>query len=631
MLSFLRKYSGHWIIGIILFIIALAFVISYGYGGFSSGPTQEIAKVNGQPILSRDWAKQFNDLVNQYQKMSKGELTEKMVKAMRLKEMARDRLIDETLLLQAADRQGLQVSDRELQEKIQSYPFFQRGGRFDKNLYFRQLSRARLSIPEFEASERRHLEIKKIIGEIFSLAKGSDAELQQTYHLGKDAVKVSYLLVTPDKFIDKQTAGDAEISRYYQEHQAEFRQPARARVSYLLFRTEDFLDRVKILPADVEDFIKEHQAEYLRPKVIRVSQIFLALPPQAGPKEKESLSKQAQELLKKLQGGEDFAQAAKAHSQDAASKDKGGDLGYVSRGQHPPEWDRVAFGLKTGQVGRADTPQGIYLLKVEEVKETERIPGAEAQVTQRLKQERARTMAQDAAQEGLSALAKDTAAVAAVAKKYGISLKETPLISSKDQVPGLGAVPAFNLAALKLKTGEVSRVVNLPAGCVVMKSLEYQPERLPPLEQVKDRVAQQVKKQKASKEAEQEAAGLLARLKKGEPLDKVAAAAGLPVKESDFFTRFEGFEKQQQAQALTTGAFLLSPRHPYIEAPIPWQGNFYLLAFKEQRPASEAAFQKNLAQMKAQFLKQKEEALFQSWLDAERRRAKIVVYALPGG
>jgi len=255
------------------------------------------------------------------------------------------------------------------------------------------------------------------------------------------------------------------------------------------------------------------------------------------------------------------------------------------------------------------------------------VPDAEAKVTQRLQQERAKTLAQEAAKEGRSALLQGN--VSEVAKKYDLSLKETPWVGLSDQVPGLGPLPAFNQAALQLKPGEVSRAIDLPIGFAVMKSLEYQAEHVPPLAQIKDRVAQAVKKQGALKEAEQEAARLLARLKKGETLAQVAAAAGLPVKESRFFTRGEGFDDQRQAQALTTAAFLLSREHPYADASIPWQDNFYLLAFKERRAADQAEFQKQRDTMTSQFLEQKKEMLLTSWLDAERRRAKIKIFELP--
>ncbi|MGA7577570.1 MAG: SurA N-terminal domain-containing protein [Desulfobaccales bacterium] len=629
MLSILRKHAKHWIIGIIIFAIGIVFVLSYGFGGLHSGPTQEVAVVNGQPITITAYARQLNAMIKQYQEMSRSDLTPELIKAMRLKEMAVDRLIAESLLMQAAERQGLTVSDADLRKQIENYPFFQRNGKFDEHLYFMMLAQNQMSSTEFEEEERQDLELRKITTEVTSLAKVSDAQIRETYDLAKEAVQVSYLVVTPDKFMASQHPSEAELSRYYQTNQEKFRVPARARVSYLYFPTQDFQDRVKISDAEVANIIKEHPAEFLRPKVVQVRQLELLIPPKADAATRQRLEKQAQDLLDKLKAGADFAKLAQNYSQDPASQAAGGELGDVQRGQHPPQWDLAAFGLKPGEVGRADTPQAIYLLKMEGVKETEKIPGAETRLRDRLKQEKALPLAQEAAQQARAALSQDPAAE--VAKKYGGSLKETPLISQKDQVPGLGPAPAFTQAALQLKPGETSRVVELPGGFAVMKSLEYQVENLPPFSQVKDQVAQQVKKQGAMQDAEKEATQLLARLRKGEPLDQVAAAAGLAVKVSSFFTRFQGFDGQRQAEALTGAAFLLSREHPYPDRPLDWNEGCYLLAYKEKRPADQAELQKNWEKLKTQLLDEKKQMMLVSWLDAERRRAKIKVYELPGG
>jgi peptidyl-prolyl cis-trans isomerase D len=108
-------------------------------------------------------------------------------------------------------------------------------------------------------------------------------------------------------------------------------------------------------------------------------------------------------------------------------------------------------------------------------------------------------------------------------------------------------------------------------------------------------------------------------------------AAGLPVKESGFFTRFQGFEGQRQAEALTGAAFLLSREHPYPDRPLAWKESYYLLAFKDRRPPDQAELQKNWEKLKTQLLEDKKQMILVSWLEAERRRAKIKEYGLPGG
>jgi peptidyl-prolyl cis-trans isomerase D len=278
-------------------------------------------------------------------------------------------------------------------------------------------------------------------------------------------------------------------------------------------------------------------------------------------------------------------------------------------------------------VGLASTSRGFFLIKVEEVKETEPFPDADREAAQRLKEEKAKTLAREAAQEARGELMRVSAAE--VGKKFGVTPRETPLITLKDPMPESEPDPNFNLAALALKAGEVSRVVDLRLGFAVMKALGYQPEELPPLERIRNQVREALKKQLAQKEAEQAATRLLDRLRQGEPLAQVAAQAGLSAKDSDFFTRLAGFLGQSKAESLTSAAFQLSSQNPYPAAPILWQDKYYILAFKARRAPDAARFQKEKDRLKQDLLEHKRQLLFAAWLDGERRRAKIRIFELP--
>jgi len=103
----------------------------------------------------------------------------------------------------------------------------------------------------------------------------------------------------------------------------------------------------------------------------------------------------------------------------------------------------------------------------------------------------------------------------------------------------------------------------------------------------------------------------------------------LAAKDSGFFTRFQGFLGQRQAESMTGAAFQLSRQHPYPGKPLWWQGQYYLLAFKARRGPDAQEFHKERDQMRAQFLNQKQQILFTSWLDGERRSAKIQIFVQP--
>jgi len=626
MLKWLRRSTRSWFIYLAIGAIVVVFIF-WGVGSYKASRSQDAAEVNGTVIPMAEFNRQYSDLVKRYQERTGGEVTPEMIKSLRLKEMALSQLVEEALLLQAGQRLGLEVTTAELRHQIQSYPFFQQDGKFDEKRYFALLSRHHLNPQSFEVQERQQLLLRKVIAAVTSFAKVSDPELQELFRMAKEEADVNYLVVSPEKFLARQNPSDEAVARYYQENEAEFRLPDRARVSYLIFRTKDYLNRVNLSPTAVEDYLKEHQDEYTRPRVIRAQQILLTLPPKATDAERRRTAQKAQELLGKARAGEDFAGLARAHSQDTASRDKGGDLGLVQRGQNPPEWDKVAFALKPGTMGLAATSKGIYLIKLEEIKEMERRPDAANQVESRLKGDKARQLAKDAAQQAREELSRGS--LPQVAQKLGVTPQETPLLALSGAVPGLGLQPAFNQAALHLKPQEISKVVELPDGFAILKGVEHQAAHLPPLAQIKDQVKAALTKQLARKQAEQEAGRLLGELRQGKPLAQVAAAAGLAVKDSGFFTRFQGFLEQQQADSLTSAAFQLSRQHPYPEKPLWWQNQYYLLAFKARREPGPQAFHQELDQMRTQFINQKQQLIFAAWLDGERRRAKIQVFVKP--
>jgi peptidyl-prolyl cis-trans isomerase D len=628
MLKWLRRYSRSWFIALIIGAISIVFIL-WGVGGLQSPRFQEVAAVNGTPILMTDFIKQYNDLVKQYQEMSKGELTEEAIKGMRLKEQALNRLIDETLLMQAAERLGIRVSDAELQEHIRSYPDFKLNGQFNERRYQQLLARSHLSPADFETQRRHRLLLQKIIQTITSFAKVSDQELKEMFRLARETVDVRYIAISPERFLAAQHPSDAEIDKYYQEHKEQFRTPSRARVKYLLFRPGDFQEKARPTPTEVTDYIKDHPEEFSRPEVIRVRQLLVKVPPKATPSERRQLENQAQALLRQARMGADFAPLSKKFSQDLASRDKGGDLGEVKRGQHPPEWDKVAFSLKKEEVGLAVTKQGFHLIKLEEVKKAARLPEAEARslATQRLLAEKSRHLAREAAQKARGQLNKTP--LAEVAKKFGVQVKETPFLSMAQPVPELGARPNFSQVALTLKPREYSKVVDLTAGFAILQGVEHQDAQIPPLEKCKDQVRQAVSRQQARNLAAQEAAKLLARLRQGEPLTKVVAQAGLPLRDSGPFTRFQGFLRQPQAEPLTSAAFKLSSRDPYPPQPLLFQDKYYLLAFKARKAVNPEEFQKERHKLEAEYLEHKRSIIFSAWLTGERQRAKIKIYEIP--
>ena len=620
MLKILRKHSKHWLIAVIIGAIVVVFIF-WGIGGMDSPHSQEIARVYGQPIP----VKTYVQYVNLLEKKSRfrRELSEEDIKALR--DSAPDNLIRMTLLTETANRLGLKVSDTEVQAAIVNDPAFHHEGSFNPRLYDYFVGRGRYQEAakvEFEKWLRFQLLAAKAAEAITSFAKVSEAELQDYFRLAREEVQVDYLVVSPEPFIAKVHPTEADLKAYFEQHQAEFRTPAKVKVCYLLFRSQDFLKQVEISPKAVEEYLTEHRARLVRPQVIRVREVFLALAPKASAAERRKVEQQAQNLLKQTLQGKDFAQLARAASQDKASRQKGGDLGLVKRGQKPKTWEKVAFAMAPGQVGLARTKKGFHLIKVEEIKEKEPLPEAEAKALalEKLTAEKSHILAKDEAKRLLAETARMS--FTEMARKNTLTPKETSLFTRTEPIPGLGAVRAFNTEAFKLKVQEVG-LTEVPQGFVLMQALERQAAAVPSFEDAKDRVRQAVARQRAKKMAAKEAESLLARLGKGEPLARVAAQAGLPLRDSGYFTRPQGFLGQPLAEPLTSAAFQLTKKQPYPAQPISWKGKYYLLAFKNRRLPSPEDFQQERENLERQLIQDKRRVLLEAWLREEWQRAQV--------
>jgi peptidyl-prolyl cis-trans isomerase D len=613
MLKILRKHSKHWVIGLIIGAIVVVFIF-WGMGSRRAAQSQELAEVYGESIPMATYY-QYATLLEKKARFRRN-LTDEDYKALR--EGAQNSLIRLVLLNKAADRMGLTVSDAEVQAAIIRDPAFQHDGAFDPRLYEYFIGRGRNREAEKVAYEkwlRMQLLAAKAIDTIASFAKVSEVELQNYFQLIREAMQVNYLVVNPESFVAKAKPTDAELKEYYQKHEAELRVPEKIKVRYLLIRSQDFLKKVEVSPQEIEDYLSDHSSELVRPTVIRVREIVLALPAKGGSASQQQLKQKAEEILKQARQGQDFAQLARTLSQ-------GGEPVSVTRGKKGEAWDKVAFALAPGETGLAQTDNGFHLIKLEEIQKSEPLPEAEAKARaqEKITEEKIREIARDEAKR-LQAEAATTSFQEMITKNK-LSPQETPLITLTEPIPGLGVVRALNKEAFSLKAKEVG-LAEVPGGFAVLEDRERKAAYLPTLEEAKDKVRQAVARQEAQQMAEKEAGQLLARLRQGEPLAKVAAQAALPLKDSGYFTRLQGFMQQPLAEPLTSAAFLLSDKQQYPDKPIAWQGKYYLLAFKGKRLPTQEEFQKDRENLERRVLEDKRQVLLDAWFREEWHRARV--------
>lgn len=125
---------------------------------------------------------------------------------------------------------------------------------------------------------------------------------------------------------------------------------------------------VNVSEKEVSDAFDQHRSSLPhRPAAVTFRQIVIAPKPSAAAK--ALAHAKADTLLADLKHGADFAELAKRASDEASTRETGGDLGWNRRGNMVPEFDRWMFALPPGQMSPViETTFGFHIIKVDRVR-----------------------------------------------------------------------------------------------------------------------------------------------------------------------------------------------------------------------------------------------------------------------
>jgi peptidyl-prolyl cis-trans isomerase C len=133
--------------------------------------------------------------------------------------------------------------------------------------------------------------------------------------------------------------------------------------------------KVALKPSQVEDFYNNNPDQFKQPERVRASHILISVPEGADATAKAQAKAKAQQILKDVKAGKDFAALAKQHSQDPGSAPNGGDLGFFQQGQMVGPFNDVAFSLKPGTTSNlVETQFGYHIIRVAEKQPARTVP-----------------------------------------------------------------------------------------------------------------------------------------------------------------------------------------------------------------------------------------------------------------
>ena len=266
----------------------------------------------------------------------------------------------------------------------------------------------------------------------------------------------------------------------------------------------------------------ERNAErYKQAESRKASHILFGVDDSADEDARAAALAKAEEVLAEAKGGGDFAALAKTHSDDPGSKEKGGDLGPVLRGQMVAPFEDAVFSMEEGEIrGPVETQYGYHIIKLTELQES-RQKGLEEvrdDAAEEVRRERASALFSEMAESFENLVFEDPDSLQTAADELGLTIEQTDWFT-ETAGEGVAAEARVRDAAFGddvLQNGVNSAAIELGFDrLLALRRVEYEAAHTKPLEEVRAGIESQLKLAETAKKAKARGEAWLAELREG--------------------------------------------------------------------------------------------------------------------
>jgi peptidyl-prolyl cis-trans isomerase D len=533
-----------------------------------------------------------------------------------LMQRAAQQLIVQKAMVAEAHRMGFKVTDAELQSELQHGNFASAlfpGGNFvgqDNYENFVQQN-FQMGVQQFELLLKSDLLIRKLSAAIEGGVTVSDQELAQQYQHENTKVKFDYAVVTLEDLMKQVHSTDAELKAYFDQHKQQYANaiPEKRQARYIVIDTNRVRQQVQVTAQELQQYYNSHRDQYRVPEQVNVRHILIKTPaPGPDGKVDEAAVKAAREkaesVLKQVQAGGNFADLAKKVSEDPGSKDNGGSIGWIQRGQTVPEFEQSAFSLPKGQTsGIVRSTFGFHIIHVDDKQEAhvKSLDEVKPQIEPQLASDKAASRA-DALASKVQNEAR-TAGLDKAAKDNGFEVVDTGLFPRTAALPGVGNAPELMTAIFGARDKGAPESVHIPQGYVIYQVTKVEPARSPSFEEIRIRVDQEFKGDKAAQMLQQKTTELSEKARSLHDLKKAAKEAGATVKTSDLVGPSGQVPDLGALSGPAQVVFEMKPGE--ISAPLNTGRNGVVVALLEKQEPPPAQFAASKDRLRDQLLRKK--------------------------
>lgn len=394
-----------------------------------------------------------------------------------------DGVVQDKLLDQATLGDGYRISKTDVRNLITEIPEFQKDGVFDRETYQRQLQSRGYNETLFELDfSRQYLHGQLQEGTVKS-AFVDDSQLQQVAALQHQSRDFDYITLQSEDFRKAQQVSAEEIADYHTANAAQFQHPEKISVEYVSLNLEDYKNTVEL---DAKAVATEYEAglaagRYSTAELRKARHILLSVDQEAEESVIEAKRLEAQALVERLKGGEDFAALAKELSADPGSAAQGGDLGEIQRGAMVPAFEEAVYAQALNEVGEpVKTRFGFHIIRVDNIQAAN--DKSFAEVESSIRQELTTNQARATYDEDIASLSnlsfENPDSLAPVADELGLTIQSTGLFTrgSGNGIAAQAVVREKAFSVDVLNEGNNSTPIDLPSGEVIVVRIKQHEE-----------------------------------------------------------------------------------------------------------------------------------------------------------
>lgn len=558
MLQDLRAKTSGLIAKIILGAIVIAFSF-FGIESYFIGRTDTfVARIGEREISQQQFRARFDEFRQQQLQRANGAIDPRLFDRPEIKRQVLDQMIDQQVLLAANEKYGIAIPADRLREEISKVPAFQRDGSFDGNLYRARLSAQGMTPNAFAERVAEDLAAAEIPLDVAGSAFATDREVDELLRLRGQLRDFSFMTLTAPEAAGAEVTDD-EVTAYYEANQQDFMNPELVSLEYVEIDAKDLDVPLVADEATLKDRYEKEKARFVTSEQRLASHILIKVEGDGGPDEQKKALEKAESVVARIKAGGDFAELAKSDSGDLGSRALGGDLGWMDKGMTDPAFEEALYALDKDQVSEPVlSSEGYHIIEVRDIR-----PG-KARSFEEVREELASEYAGSERERVYNELSgrlidlsyEDSTSLAPAAEELGLKVNKTELFSRSGGT-GIASNPEVVGAAFSdavLVQGNNSDQLELgPNHLAIVRVSQHQPATPKPIADVRSMIEQRVVAERISKQAQDRADELFARLGNGESLTSLSQELSLTVTDQKEIGR-DGITVDQ---ALVAAAFAL--------------------------------------------------------------------------